>query len=115
MVLTTFSGFFTVVLGTEPATLVTLTNVAVKDSRRFSFIEFTVEKTLALFDWHALVGVVENVAFWALAARNAHVFAFLLGLTESSAALSASRAAFLPNLTGWTRNLTNIGVFSPRF
>jgi hypothetical protein len=111
--LSTLGGLFTVVLGTEPATLVTLANVAVEDSRRFGFVEFTVEETLALLDWNALVGVVEDVAFWALATGNAHVFAFLFGLAEGATALSASGTAFLPNLTGWTRNLANVGVFSP--
>ena len=72
-----------VFLSAEPATSVTLADVAIVDSVLSWVVRNTVEPTRTLVDRNAVVVVVEGVAFWALAALDALVLAVFVCLILS--------------------------------
>ena len=104
MVDTALFVVFTSIISTEPRTLVTFANVAVKDSSLTSSIEVTIKLASTLFSRNTPISVVSNITVSALATSNTLVNAFLVIISDSSTGLSAGGTAFFPDLTGGTRD-----------
>jgi len=112
LVVFTFVAMFTLVFGTEPSTFMTFADVAIKDPRFTTSVEFTVKFTFTVIGWDTFVSVISNKTVLALTASDALVFAFKI-FSNSSTRLSTRATAFFPFFAGSASDLTHTGVFPP--